>query len=79
MLGWTKPPDTDTPADLVVGQPDFGSATELPYGPQPADMLRFPYAVDTDGSTLAIADTANNRVVIWQRMIHMKHRSWGNE
>ena len=67
VLGWTTRPDTDIPADLVVGQPDFGTATELPYGPQTADMLRFPYGIDTDGSTLAIADTANNRVMLWDR------------
>ena len=56
------------PADLVLGQPDFAAATELPYGPQRADMLRFPYAIDTDGSTLAVADTANNRIVLWDRL-----------
>jgi hypothetical protein len=67
VLGWNVQPDTDLPADLVVGQPDFGAATELPYGPQTADMLRFPYAVDTDGSTFAVADTANNRILLWDR------------
>jgi hypothetical protein len=67
VLGWTSRPDLDIPADLVIGQPDFGTATELPYGPQQADMLRFPYAVDTDGTTLVIADTANNRVLLWDR------------
>lgn len=67
VLGWTARPDVDTPADLVLGQPDFGTTTELPYGGQPADMLRFPYAVDTDGTTLAIADTANNRIMLWDR------------
>ena len=59
------------PADLVLGQPDFAAATELPYGPQRADMLRFPYAIDTDGSTLAVADTANNRIVLWDRLARM--------
>jgi len=67
VLGWTARPDTDTPADQVIGQPDFGTATGLPYGPQTADMLRFPYAIDTDGSTLTIADTANNRILLWDR------------
>jgi len=67
VLGWTAQPDMDAPADLVLGQPDFGAASELPYGAQPADMLRFPYAVDTDGTTLAVADTANNRILLWDR------------
>lgn len=68
VLGWSTRPDQDAPADLVLGQPDFAAATELPYGPQRPDMLRFPYAIDTDGSTLAVADTANNRIVLWDRL-----------
>jgi hypothetical protein len=30
-------------------------------------VLRFPYAAGTDGSTLAVADTANNRILLWDR------------
>jgi len=65
VLGWTTHPERDTPADLVLGQPDFSTATELPYGPQGAGSLRFPYAADADGTTLAVADTANNRILLW--------------
>jgi hypothetical protein len=68
VLGWATRPDRDTPADLVLGQPDFTAAAELPYGPQRADMLRFPYAIDSDGAALAVADTANNRVLLWDRL-----------
>jgi hypothetical protein len=32
VLGWATRPDRDTPADLVLGQPDFTAAAELPYG-----------------------------------------------
>jgi hypothetical protein len=69
VLGWSPLPGTDQPADLVIGQPDFTSATEWPYGPHTGDRFRFPYAVALDGppgeERLAIADTANNRILLW--------------
>ena len=50
-------------ASLVLGQPDF---TETAYSTPPTqDTLRTPTAVATDGVRLAIADTDNNRVLIW--------------
>lgn len=66
VLGWRPPPSIDRPADLVLGQTDFGQSTELPFGPQRADLMRFPYALDNDGSHLAVADTANNRILWWE-------------
>ncbi len=111
LLGWSPHPGEDRDADLVLGQPDFHSATEFPYAPQRADRLRFPYAACADrapatvttgddltsdaasggpaaraadarvgeeaaarsrrdGSPapvrLAVADTANNRVLFWE-------------
>ena len=72
VLGWSPHPDADRPADLVVGQPDFTSAEEWPYGPHTGDRMRFPYAVCLDGSgdseRLAVADTANNRILLWDGM-----------
>ncbi len=68
VLGWTSHPERDANADLVLGQADFDSATELPYVPQQADMLRFPYAVVSDGGGLAVADTANNRILLWDQL-----------
>lgn len=65
VLGWASPPGGDVPAHLVLGQPDFAAASELPYGPQGATVLRFPYAVAADGVTFAVADTANNRILLW--------------
>lgn len=67
ILGWSPHPDADRPADLVIGQPDFTSASEWPYGPHTGDRFRFPYAVGLDASTdrLAVADTANNRILLW--------------
>ncbi|MET7401577.1 NHL repeat-containing protein [Dactylosporangium sp. NPDC005572] len=65
VLGWRPHPTRDAGADLVLGQHDLTSTDEWPYGPQRADRLRSPYAADTDAGRLAVADTANNRVLIW--------------
>ncbi|HEY3823279.1 MAG TPA: hypothetical protein VGL82_01920 [Bryobacteraceae bacterium] len=48
-------------ASLVLGQPDFVSNNFT----LTATGLRSPTAVATDGNILAIADTDNNRVLIW--------------
>ena len=47
--------------DTVLGQTDFDS-----FGPGLADGVQNPSAVHSDGTTLAVADTDNNRVLIWQ-------------
>ncbi len=66
VLGWRSHPDADCPADRVLGQPDFVTGSEFPYVPQ-VGRLRFPYglaAPDAVSGELAIADTANNRVLL---------------
>lgn len=50
-------------ADIVLGQTDF-SANELRLIPT-ASSLRSPTGVATDGTRIVIADTDNNRVMIW--------------
>ncbi|KWX01212.1 NHL repeat containing protein [Carbonactinospora thermoautotrophica] len=65
VVGWRPLPEADRDADLLLGQPDFQTASEFPYGPQRGDRFRFPYAASLDGSRLAVADTANNRVLLW--------------
>lgn len=67
VLGWPSPPDRDSPADRVVGQDDLVSTREQPHVPQGPSRLRFPYAVVPVGDGLAVADTANNRVLTWDR------------
>lgn len=56
----------DHGADGVIGQQDFATAYEFPYGDQGANRLRFPYAVDRCDNVLAVADTANNRILFWR-------------
>lgn len=65
ILGWSPLPSQDRGADLLVGQPDFASAQEWPYGPHTGDRFRFPYAIGLDEDRLAVADTANNRILLW--------------
>ncbi|MEZ5257942.1 MAG: NHL repeat-containing protein [Ilumatobacteraceae bacterium] len=71
ILGWQPPPDGDTPASIVFGQPDFVTAGEFPYQAQTASSLRFAYAIDVAPITpggpdaMLVADTANNRVFVW--------------
>ncbi|WP_235682563.1 NHL repeat-containing protein [Mycolicibacterium poriferae] len=68
VLGWSPHPGGDAPADSVLGQQDFSSADEWPYGPHSGDRFRFPYAVGLDQGRLAVADTANNRVLLWDEL-----------
>ena len=49
-------------ATVVLGQPDFVSTAFA----NTQTGFRTPTAVATDGTVLAVADTANNRVMIWK-------------
>jgi hypothetical protein len=51
---------------MVIGQQDFSLASELPHVPQGPSRLRFPYGMSLQGDRLAVADTANNRVLFWR-------------
>jgi uncharacterized protein (TIGR03437 family) len=51
-------------ASLVLGQPDFiSSSLSLTQG-----GMRAPGGVATDGTVLAVADTDNNRILIWRSL-----------
>ena len=52
--------------DIVLGQPDFDStaSSRLPE----SDGLNNPSAVASDGLRLAVADTNNNRVLLWNQV-----------
>jgi len=67
ILGWNPPPSADGAAQQILGQPDDVTAIEVPYEPQSGTTLRFPYAIDIDfdADLMAVADTANNRVLLW--------------
>ena len=65
VLGWHPQPARDRPADFVLGQTDFVSGGEFPYVPQTPTSMRFPYAIDVVDGRMAVADTANNRILLW--------------
>ncbi|MFC4945122.1 NHL repeat-containing protein [Pseudonocardia sp. GCM10023141] len=65
VLGWSPHPDSDAPADMLLGQPDFAASAEWPYGPHRGDRFRFPYGAKYEAGRLAAADTANNRILLW--------------
>src|ERR1700722_15085040 len=51
-------------ASLVLGQPDFTSTNYATT----ANGMRLPTGIATDGRNLAVADTANNRVLLWKEI-----------
>lgn len=58
VLVWLRRPTEDnTPADLVLGQPDFAAE-----GP---GYLHMPTGVAVEGDTLAVADAWHHRVLLW--------------
>ena len=69
LLGWRNIPMHDNaPADLLIGQPDFGAEGRNARGmPGPA-TLNMPCGIATDGRMLAVADAWNHRVLIWRNL-----------
>ena len=67
VLGWCPAPDHDRDADVVLGQPDPTTAGEFKNRPQGPDRMRFPYAIAADSGRLAVADTSNNRILLWEQ------------
>jgi len=61
ILIWTALPDGNVSPDLVLGQKDFTAndpGREL-------DRLNWPVAVATDGRRVVVADTYNDRILVW--------------
>jgi hypothetical protein len=67
VLIWHEPPRKhNQPADLVLGQADFGAVEGNRGRQQPgADTLFWPFGVAWDGARLWVADTGNRRVLMW--------------
>ncbi|MFN8373057.1 MAG: hypothetical protein U0694_09290 [Anaerolineae bacterium] len=68
VLGWSPLPETDRPADVVLGQEDCVSSREFPYGAQGSHRMRFPYGLALENQTLAVADSANHRVLLFHTL-----------
>lgn len=70
LLVWNSvptSPDHGKKADLVLGQPDFTHCAQNAGGGQvPArNTMRGPSGVWSDGMRLAVVDTGNHRVLLW--------------
>ncbi len=70
VMVWNNiPTANDTPADYVLGQPNFTTTSEreLQQNPVPAsaNRLKNPVSVTSDGQRLFVADLGYNRVMIW--------------
>jgi uncharacterized protein (TIGR03437 family) len=68
VLIWNRIPSTnDAPADVVVGQPNF-TTNSLPGNTPNAKSMRGPQGVWIQNGRLYVADTQNNRVLIFNRI-----------
>ncbi|MEM6754368.1 MAG: hypothetical protein AAF630_15515 [Cyanobacteria bacterium P01_C01_bin.38] len=71
LLAWKKPQSIlslqGTDADLVIGQNDFHSKGEnRDYGLPTGDSLNWSYGINVHKNTAVIADSGNNRVLLWK-------------
>lgn len=74
LLGWRRRPQADgTPADWVIGQPDFGCEGRNAKGAVGAESLNVPTGVCACGDGLAVADAWNHRVLLWHRVPQDAH------
>ena len=62
LLLWNSfPTANNTAADIVIGQPDF---TSDGWG-DGATEFNYPYMIDSNGTQIFVADSSNNRVVVF--------------
>lgn len=68
VLVWPESPRAGAfePAALVLGQHDFAGSGENRWQAVRHDTLCWPYGIWLHGSLLAIADSGNNRVMVWR-------------
>ncbi len=65
ILIWNKLPTSNIPPDLILGQKDF-SSNNPGTGP---DQMNWPVSVSVSKEgKLAVADTYNNRILIWNNI-----------
>ncbi|ODQ86566.1 NHL repeat-containing protein [Mycolicibacterium holsaticum] len=67
ILLWDNLPADGRAADHVLAQPGFGSNGENRWTSVQRDTLCWPYGISLRADRLAVADSGNNRVVIWRR------------
>lgn len=70
VLLWNQLPlDGSTPPDVVLGQPDFVSRfANSGLSAPTASTLANPHGIAIEGGRLLVADTDNNRILIWNQI-----------
>jgi hypothetical protein len=69
LLWFGYPATNNRPADVVLGQSDFGSGIANRGASNPgADTLHWCYGVTIAEGRLLVADTGNRRVLVWHRI-----------
>lgn len=69
ILIWNRiPQNNNTPADVVVGQSDFATATVSTSHVPSASTMSGPQGVWIQNGRLYVADTGYNRVLIWNHI-----------
>ena len=53
-------------ADRLTAQPDFAAKGDNRWGIAERDTVCWPYGLSALGSTVAVADSGNNRILIWE-------------
>ncbi|GFG50642.1 hypothetical protein MAGR_20830 [Mycolicibacterium agri] len=67
VLLWDGVPTDGRGADVVLAQPTFAANGENRWSAVEPDTLCWPYGVCLSNDLLAVADSGNNRVVLWGR------------
>lgn len=66
VLVWNRIPQaSDTPPDVVLGQPDASSIEPNAGGAVSAATLYWPYGIGMIGGRFVVTDTGNRRVLVW--------------
>lgn len=67
LLGWAGwPLASSRPADWVLGQVSFAESGENRWTAVERDTFCWPYGIALAGGRLAVADSGNNRVMLWE-------------
>ena len=67
LVGWRQDElRQGAAASYLTGQPDYRSKGDNRWRPPVRDSLCWPYSIRARGDMAAVADTGNNRVLIWR-------------
>ena len=62
LLGWSA---AVAAAERLTGQADFAAKGDNAWGLAGRDTLCWPYGLSISGRSVAVADSGNNRVLLW--------------